>query len=221
MDLLRAAFNNQGRLRSRPRRAGKTMSQRDAIGLALLFAYVREQHDAVDFLLEKDGNWNMIGVNNGTALHRATAGDLAMVKRLVARGADTSDRNNPFNATPLAWADHDKQTAIFQWMRDHCAIDLHDAVCFNLNDHVEARLREDPASVNKCIDQWRIPRSAPLHWAATLNREELSELLLEHGADPNILAGNGFTPLDMAEHAHAEGIAKLIEQRGGKRSAEM
>ena len=71
MDLLRAAFDKKGKLRSRPRRRGKAMTERDAIGLALLFAYVREQHDAVDFLLEKDGNWNMIGVNNGTALHRA------------------------------------------------------------------------------------------------------------------------------------------------------
>jgi len=114
MDLLRAAFDIKGRLRARPRRAGKTMTERDALGLALLFAYVREQHDAVGFLFEKDGNWNMIGVNNGTALHRATAGDLAMVRRLVAKGADVNDRNNPFNATPLAWADLAKQTEIFQ-----------------------------------------------------------------------------------------------------------
>jgi Ankyrin repeats (3 copies) len=221
MDLLRSAFDNEGRLRSRMRRAGKTMIARDAIGLALLFAYVREQHDAVDFLLEKDGNWNMTGVNNGTALHRATAGDLAMVKRLVAKGADVSDRNNPFNATPLAWADHGKQTDIFQWLQEHCAIDLHDAVSFNLWDHVEARLREDPASVNKCIDHWRMPQSTPLHWAAALNREQLAKLLLEKGADPNILAGNGLTALDVAEQARAERIVKLIEQRGGKRSAEM
>ena len=221
MDLLRAAFDNRGRLRSRPRRSGKTMLERDAIGLALLFAYVCKQHNAVDFLLEKDGNWSMIGVNNGTALHRAAGGDLAMVKRLVTKGADVSDRNNPFNATPLAWADHDKQTEIFQWMKQHCAIDLHDAVCFNLGDHVEARLREDPASVNKCIDHWRIPQSTPLHWAAALNRKELAKLLLDRGADPNILAGNGLTALDVAEQAHAEEIVKLIEQRRGKRSTEI
>ena len=78
------------------------MASRDAVGLALLYAYVREQRDAVDFLLEKDGNWNMIGVNNGAALHRAAfAGDLDMVRRLVERGADTSNRDNPFNSTPL------------------------------------------------------------------------------------------------------------------------
>ena len=138
------------------------MNERDAIGLAMLFAYVNEHRDAVDFLLEKDGNWDMIGVNNGTALHRAAGvGDLAMVKRLVAKGADMSDRNNPFTATPLSWADHDKQAEVFQWMREHCAIDLHDAVCFDLREHVEARLREDPASVNKRIDQWKIPQGTP------------------------------------------------------------
>jgi uncharacterized protein len=85
----------------------KLKGQRDAIGLAMLFAYVREQSEAVEFLLEKDGNWNMVGVNNGTALHRAAgSGDLAMVMRLVAKGADVNDRNNPFTATPFSWAYH-------------------------------------------------------------------------------------------------------------------
>jgi ankyrin repeat protein len=222
MELLRAAFDHYGRLRSRPRRRGKTMTERDAIGLAMLFAYVREQLDAVDFLLEKDGNWNMIGVNNGTALHRAAwGGDLAMAKRLAAKGADLSDRNNPYTATPFSWADHNKQTEVCRWMRAHCAIDLHDAVSFDLREHVEARLREDPASVDKRIDHWNIPQGTPLHWAAALNREELAKLLLEKGSDPNILAGNGCTALDLAEKARANGMVKLIEQHGGKRAADL
>src|SRR5262245_40068864 len=221
IDLLRTAFDRKGKLRSRPRRNGKAMTERDAIGLALLFAYVREQRLAVDFLLEKDGNWNMIGVNNGTTLHRAAwGGDLAMVKRLVAKGADTSDRNNPFAATPFSWADHNHQAEICQWMRQNCAIDLHDAVCFDLPEHVEARLHEDPGSINKRIDQWQIPQGTPLHWASILKREETAKLLLANGADPNILAGNGLTALDLAEQAHAEDVAKLIEQRGGRRSAD-
>jgi ankyrin repeat protein len=222
MDLLRAAFDGDGRLRSRPRRRGRSMNQRDAIGLAMLFAYVREQPEAVDFLLEKDGNWNMIGVNNGTALHRAAwSGDLAMVKRLVAKGADVSNRINPFTATPMSWADHNKQAEVFQWMREHCSIDLHDAVSFDLREHVEARLREDPASINKRIDQWKIPQGTPLHLAAVLDRDELAKLLLESGADPNILAGNGLTALDMAEAAKADDVAKLIVQHDGKRAADL
>ena len=118
------------------------------------------QREAVDFLLEKDGNWDMIGVNNGAVLHRAAfGGDLEMVQRLVAKGADISNRDNPFNSTPLGWADHNKQADVVQWLRAHCAIDLHDAVSFGFREHVEARLREDPASVNTRIDHWDIPQS--------------------------------------------------------------
>ena len=118
MKLLQGFFDAKGNLRPRPRRNGRMLSQRDAIGLALLFAYVNGQRAAVDFLLKKDGNWEMIGVNNGAVLHRAAvAGDLEMVKRLMARGASLSNRNNPFNATPYSWADHFQQTAVCQWLR--------------------------------------------------------------------------------------------------------
>ena len=236
MEQLRAAFDDEGRLRARPTRHGTTMRERAAIGLALLYAYVRGQREAVDFLLTKDGNWNMTGVNNGTVLHRAAwDGDLAMVKRLVAKGADTSNRDNPFNATPLSWAQHNAQNEVFEWMRAHCTIDLHDAVCFDLREHITARLREDPASVNTRIDQWDIPQSAPLHWAAwpyyddargrhahdPSAREALVQLLLEHDADPNLVAGNRCTALDIALAGGAEGIAALLERHGGKRAADL
>jgi ankyrin repeat protein len=222
MDLLRACFDGDGRLRSRPRRHGKAMTERDAIGLAMLFAYVRKQHEAVDFLLEKNGNWNMIGVNNGTALHRAAwDGDLPMLRRLVAKGADISNRNNPFVSSVFGWANYNNQQPVVQWMREHCPLDLHDAVSFNLLDQVEARLRDDPAAVNRRIDHWEIPQATALHWAAAFNRTELAALLLENGADPNILAGNGFTALDAAAAEHADEVAALLERHGGKRAADL
>jgi ankyrin repeat protein len=236
MQLLRGFFGKDGRLTERPRRHGKVMSERDAIGLALLFAYVNGRTDAVDFLLEKDGNWNMTGVNNGAVLHRAAwDGDLAMVERLVAKGADMSNRDNPFNSTPLSWAQHNKQHEVFDWMRANCAIDLHEAVGHNFREHVEARLREDPASVNKRLDNWETPQSTPLYWAAwtkihdidgehlwdEAERESLVRLLLDHGADPNIVAGDGYTALDVARTAGAPRIAALIQERGGKSAAEL
>lgn len=236
IDLLRAAFDDDGRLRERPYRRGAQLSERDAIGLALLFAYVNKHPAAVDFLFEKDGNWNMIGVNNGTALHRAAwDGDLAMVKRLVAKGADMSNRDNPFNSTPLSWAQHNKQQEVFDWMVANCKIDLHEAVVMNLLEHVKARIDEDPTSVNRRIDMWDVAQSTPLYWAAWTkiqdndgehswskeSRLTLVRLLLDHGADPNIVAGDGYTALDVARTAGASRIAVLLQERGGKSTSEL
>ena len=236
MDLLRGFFDENGRLTTIPRRNGSPMAERDAIGLALLVAYVNAQAEAVDFLLEHDGNWNMIGVNNGTALHRAAwDGDLAMVKRLVAKGADLSNRENPFSSTPLSWAQHNKQTEVTEWLRAHTAVDLHDAVGMNFREHVEARVGENPVSVNARVDQWDAPRSTPLYWAAwnriydidgpqywdEPSRLDLVRFLLDHGADPNIVAGDGHTALDVARTAGVKSIEALIRERGGVSSADL
>ena len=236
MDLLRDSFDADGHLRSRPWRKGREMAERDAIGLAMLFAYVNERAEAVSFLLEKDGNWNMTGVNNGTALHRAAwAGDLSMVQRLVALGADVANRDNPFMSTPLSWAQHNKQTVVFDWLRAHCAIDIHEAAAHDLREHVEARVREDPSAVNRLCDQWEVPRCTPLYWAAWTQigdvdgrhqldegkRLELVRFLLDHGADPNIVAGDGRTPLDVATSANAERIAALLTEHGARRADQL
>jgi ankyrin repeat protein len=230
MDLLRAAFDARGRLRAAPRRAGRFLSARDALGLALLFAYVNRRDEAVDFLLAKDGNWSMTGVGNGTALHRAASdGDLSMVRRLVARGADVSDRANPFGATPLSWAHHAGQHEVFAWLRASCAIDLFDAVCFDLGEHVVQRLDEDPTSINARRDQWDVPRSTPLYWTAHPDaqraraeepgNEPLARLLLARGAAVNLVAGDGRTALDVARAGGAHRVAALLEAHGGEPSA--
>lgn len=110
-----AALGRMEDLRRMPMRPG--MSERDCIGLAALFAYVNQQREAFEFLFAMDGNWNMIGVLNGTLLHRAAwAGDLPMVRRLVAKGADVAYRDEVFGGTPLGWAQYNKQQAVVDWL---------------------------------------------------------------------------------------------------------
>jgi hypothetical protein len=221
MDLLQDCFAGDGTLKSPVRRHGKMLSARDTIGLALLFSYVNKRQEAVDFLLQKDGNWNMTGVLNGTALHRAMSGDLVMAKRLITLGADLNDRNNPFHATPFSWANYLKEMEVFDWMREHCPIDIHDAVCFGLLDHVRSRIAEDPGCVNRTLDQWEIPRSTPLHHAVHNRRHEIAQLLLDNGAQPNTLAGDGRTALDIAEARGAAEVANLLREYGGMHAADV
>ncbi len=236
MDLLREAFDRRGRLRARPARAGRLLSERDAIGLALLFAYYNKQPDAVDLLLEKDGNWNMIGADNGTALHCAAwDGDLSMVQRLIAKGADLSNRENPYEATPVSWARHNTRADVVAWFRENCRIDLHDAAAFDFREHVEARLNEEPEAIHRRIDHWGIPICTPLHWAVwtqvtdvngthhhdPATRRDLVQLLLDRGADPNALAGDGRTPLDMALACDAAPVVTLLQERGARTAAEL
>jgi ankyrin repeat protein len=46
-----------------------------------------------------------------------------MVQRLVAQGADLAIRDDAFDGTPLAWAQHNGQQAVVDWMRAHGATD--------------------------------------------------------------------------------------------------
>lgn len=231
LDMLQSFFLPNGHLRELLNRRGKQLSERDAIGLATLFAYVNHRSEVVDVLLEKDGNWDMVGVNNGTLLHRAAwDGDIDMLKRLVARRADTNNRNNPFSSTPLSWAQHNKQQDAFNWLRANVRVDIHDAVCFNLREEAEARVREDPSSVNKRLDQWETPQSTPLYWAAWTRihdvdgehqwdereRLDLVRFLVEHGADVNTVAGDGYTALDVALTAGAGSIVEYLRAQGAK-----
>jgi ankyrin repeat protein len=52
-------------------------------------------------------------------------------------------------------------------------------------------------------------------------RESLVRFLLDHGADPNIVAGDGHTALDVARTAGAARIVALLQERGGKSAAEL
>ena len=56
--------------------------------------------------------------------------------------------------------------------------------------------------------------NTPLHTAARYSRVESTEMLLKAGADPNIIAENGFTPLHEAAENGCTSIVSLLVQNG-------
>ena len=216
MDLLRSFFDDDGRpCPVRDAEQGDVL--RDAVGLALLYAYVREQRDAVDFLLEKD-NWNMIGVNNGAALHRAAfAGDLDMVRRLVERGADLEQPRQPIqlDATRMG------RTQPPIWLCSGCGR-IAPSTCtmpprsiFTSTSRHDSRRIRHPSTCAWTTGIFRRPRR--WHWAASMGHGRRG-LLLDHGADVNIVAGNGMTPLDVADANGSSEVVALLVARGAHES---
>lgn len=51
----------------------------------------------------------------------------------------------------------------------------------------------------------------PLHWAVENNFPNISELLLEHGANPNFCSKFGKTPLSMANEKGDLALVELME----------
>lgn len=67
-----------------------------------------EHHELVEWLLARGGNANARAEaqSRQTALHSAAwNGDLRMVRLLVGAGADTTARDEQYDATPLGWAE--------------------------------------------------------------------------------------------------------------------
>ncbi len=108
-----------------------------------------------------------------------------------------------------------------QWMREHCAVDLHDAVAFDLRDQAEARIREDRSSVNEPADDSQLSWSTPLHRAAVLNREEMAKLLLAKARRSQHPGRQRPHSARSRRAIGADVIAKLIAEQGGKRAAEL
>src|ERR1051325_11474072 len=87
--------------------------------------------------------------------------------------------------------------------------------------HVEAArlLVERGADPNTLARNEHI-QAAPLHSAVASEgkgpevRYQLAELLLDHGADPNLRQGGGFSPLDAARQNGDEHVERLLLDRG-------
>lgn len=70
------------------------------------------------------------------------------------------------------------------------------------------------------VNQTKPDSQSPLHDAAIGNRIDCARVLLEHGANANIVDHYGWTPLDYAEE-HEGPIRDILRKCGGKHAAEL
>lgn len=130
-----------------------------------------------------------------TPLHLAAIGNgTGVVDVLIERGADLDARDDEFRATPLGWANEGGRTSMVRHLVERGArVDLHQAAAYGLIDHVCRLLRQHPGRVD-LQDGF----GTPLHQAALWGHADIVELLLRHGANPDLRARDGRTALQIA-----------------------
>ncbi|HEV8068540.1 MAG TPA: ankyrin repeat domain-containing protein [Planctomycetaceae bacterium] len=167
-------------------------TSREKISDALYIACRNGQAEVVRFLLDKDPDLSFRAFLGATPLHWAYfGGSRAVVELLEKSAADAEARDNTLGCTPRSFG--------------ICV-----AANWDLAFLVRARLADDPSLVN-IMDG----RTSPLHEAARENHIQIVRLLLDQGANPRIVNGDGKTPLDLAiEKGHAE-VAEMLGGAGG------
>jgi len=148
--------------------------------------------------------------------HRAVADMMIQQER-----RDRTDAENPADTTPLHRAANLGLAAavrsLIAFGTDPTVLDdetetaLHKAV---RSGHVEVvAVLLEHCNVNAASSLGM----APLHWAAATGNAQMVELLMGHGADPNLRneCMDGLTPLELAQHMEYQELTDLMGQGSG------
>ena len=166
------------------------------------WATMTRQLDAIDELLRRGADINAQRTDGARPIH-LTNGDYFY------RGWRDVPRNWP--VTPAQVMAHLKARGAF--------IDLPTACHTGDIERVRELLRQDPAAANKLGEHegYYLGAGAPISNAAAAGRLDIVQLLLDHGADPNLpeeqIAPKGKALYSAVFHGHYE-IAKLLLERG-------
>ena len=166
------------------------------------WATMTRQLDAIDELLRRGADINALRMDGARPIH-LTNGDYFY------RGWRDVPRNWP--VTPAQVMAHLKARGAF--------IDLPTACHTGDIERVRELLLQDPSLANKTGEHegYYLGAGTPLSNAAAVGRMDIVQLLLDHGADPNLpeeqFAPKGKALYSAVYHGHYE-IAKLLLERG-------
>ena len=160
--------------------------------------------------------------DNAFPLHfAAESGDIDIVRLLVDHGAATvAGEVDDHRLDIIGWAtcfpNVEIRPEVVRYLLDHGARHtLHSAVAVGDIDAIRARARENPAAIERPMDQVNRRRRA-LHLAVVKDQPQSVRALVELGADPNATDAGGLTPLDEAALRGRLEIARLLLDRGAR-----
>jgi ankyrin repeat protein len=155
--------------------------------------------EVVDLLLRRGLDVNAREKGDNTyAMHWAVAaGHLDVVRRLADAGGDVIGHGDDHELDVIGWAscwdgaDDAAHRAVVDFLvsrgvRHH----IFSAIALNLGDEVRRIVAADPSSLNRRMSR-NENNQLPLHFAIRMNRPEMVSLLLELGADPLAVDGEG------------------------------
>src|SRR5262245_43509274 len=151
---------------------------------------------AVDLLLKRglDVNTREKGDNTYAMHWAAAAGHLDVVKRLADAGGDVIGHGDDHELEVIGWAtgwNDDPHRAIADFLvsrgaRHH----IFSAIAMNNADEVRRIVADDPSALNRRQSRNESNRTA-LHFAVARDRPGMVSLLIELGADPLAVDGDG------------------------------
>ena len=186
-----------------------------------------------ELLCEAAGNGNLAAVQTmiklgfelgprgkRTPLHMsAFKGHIDIVRALIDAGADTAMRDPDYHTPAFVHAMHNFQEETAQLLLT-CPMDIFAASATGKTEQIETLLAADPSLVNARFrtvrtgaqDSFDRDWAPPLWYAAVNGNLEAVQLLLDHGADPDIEDGEGKSIKDYAMNAGHMEVVEMLDQ---------
>lgn len=194
-DLLEAAMFNDVEAVKAFIESGADINQTNDYGqTALILACNYDYEDLAEYLIAQGADPNVQGQDGGSALMAAASNSAKLVELLLAEGADVSARMA--NGSGV--------------MTQFTVGVITERVPLELGE----TLLTHGAEVDEAMTGGATDGYTPLMMAARNNQEELVRFLIEHGANVNAVAGDGATPLSLAEEEGHGNIVEILKASG-------
>jgi ankyrin repeat protein len=171
---------------------------------ALLVAARAGHMPTVELILDLGTSPDVTGPDGERALHFAAWADSVPVAQLlIERGTEIDARDGKYHATPLNWSIYLCKPQAMEYLSTVSG-DVASLASIGKVDRLRALLAARPALANTAL--FHLPE----------NSEELAieiaELLLAHGADPDLKNDKGLTAAEQAEQNGMDALADFLRQ---------